>query len=505
MKPSTHVLVWLLSLLTCAAGPANSDYLLTPTPDSSPRIHGANVFGVRPGHPVYYKIAATGTPPLRYQALNLPDGLQLDGKTGIITGILSRPGDYVLHVLVTNAIGKHERNLTIKAGNSICLTPPMGWNSWNAFGLSVTQDKVKAVAQVMIDRGLVEHGWTYVNIDDGWEAGQRTAQGILLGNENFPDIKGLADWLHARGIKLGVYSSPGPTTCGGHLGSYQHEAQDADTFAAWGVDFLKYDLCSYKWDIFDKAGDNSEAGWMKPFLTMRRELDKQPRDIVYSICSYNTILWAGKVGANLTRITGDIRDEWPAIVNNGFGVIDQYWYNNRPGLWNDADMLVVGNTSGGWENNVRTNKLTRDEQYSHFSLWCLLSAPLIIGCDLTMADDFTIALLSNDDVIEVNQDALGKPARRVLKTDSYQVWVKSLEDGTRAVGIFNMQSEPQAITVKWSDLNIRGGIVRDLWRQKDLGRYESEFTTRVAPHCVTLVRIKPSEALRALGNDTQTR
>lgn len=238
---------------------------------------------------------------------------------------------------------------------------------------------------------------------------------------------------------------------------------------------------------------------------MRRELDKQSRDIVYSICSYNTVPWAGKVGANLTRISGDMRDEWKNVVNNGFGVIDQYWYNNQPGLWNDADMLVVGNTSGGWENNVRTNRLTRDEQYSHFSLWCLLSTPLIVGCDLTMADDFTIALLSNDEVIEINQDALGKPARRVLKTDSYQVWVKSLEDGTRAVGIFNMQSEPQAITVKWSDLKIRGGIVRDLWRQIYLGRYESEFTTHVAPHGVTLVRIKPSDALSTPDSDTQTR
>jgi alpha-galactosidase len=467
----------------------NSANILTPAPSKSPRINGTRVLGVRPNSPVLFKIAATGEKPLEYKVTNLPKELDLDPITGILTGKFTQTGTHVLKVQVSNRIGTAKRDLAIKVGQTISLTPLMGWNSWNAFGLSVTQYRVQAAAKAMLDKGLIDHGWTYVNIDDGWEAAKRTKDGVLLGNEKFPDIKELADWLHARGMKLGIYSSPGPTTCGGFLGSYKYEAQDAATFAEWEVDLLKYDLCSYKWDIFDKEGDNSEEAWMKPFLTMRKELDKHPRDIIYSICSYNTILWAAKVGANQTRLTGDMRDTWAAILNNGFGIVDQYWQHNRPGLWNDDDLLVVGNTSGGWENNARPNRLTPDEQYTLFSQWSLLATPLIISCDLSIADDFTIALLSNDEVIEVNQDPLGKQARRLVKTDAHQVWVKELEDGTRAVGIYNMREESQTITVKWTDLKMAGGNVRDLWRQKDLGVHETQFTTEVAPHGVTLVRV----------------
>lgn len=464
-------------------------HILTPPPSLAPRINGAAVFGVRPGMPVLFKVPATGKRPLLYEVVNLSNGLEIDPATGILTGCLLRPGEYTLHVRVSNRIGKAERDLVIKVGNAISLTPPMGWNSWNAFGLTVTQDQIRAVAQTMIDQGLIDHGWSYVNIDDGWEAETRTQDGDLRGGKNFSDIKGLATWLHERGLKFGVYSSPGPTTCGGHLGSYKFEPQDARTFAEWGVDYLKYDLCSYQWEVFEKEGDQSEAAWVKPFLKMHKELDRQLRDVVYSICSFDSIPWAAKAGANLTRVTPDIRDTWDSILRSGFNVVDRFAENNGPGLWTDEDMLVVGNTSGGWENKVRPNRLTPDEQYSHFSLWCLLSAPLLIGCDLTVADRFTISLLSNDEVIEVDQDSLGKQAHRAVKTDGYQVLVKEMEDGSRVVGIFNMLEQSQKIGVKWSDLGISGGEVRDLWRQKGLGRYKEHFDTEVAAHGVILIRV----------------
>lgn len=225
--------------------------------NQTPRINGAKVFGVRPNAPVLFKIAATGLSPLIYKIDNLPGGLLLDEKTGIITGKLAKIGDYKLNVSVSNSIGTAKRILSFKVGDKICLTPPMGWNSWNAFGLGVTQENVKAAAQAFIDKGLINHGWTYINIDDGWEAAKRNNDSTLLANDKFPDMKGLADWIHSKGLKFGIYSSPGPTTCGGYSGSYQNERIDAETYVSWGVDYLKYDLCSYRWDIFDKQYDKS--------------------------------------------------------------------------------------------------------------------------------------------------------------------------------------------------------------------------------------------------------
>jgi len=485
------ILHWVPALLLCCAGgmaqSTNNPLILTPAPAQSPRINGARVLGVHPDSPVLFKIAATGQKPLRYEIGSLPDGLRLDEATGILTGTLSKPGEYRLRVEVSNAAGRSERILELKVGDTLSLTPPMGWNSWNAFGLDVTQDKVKATAQAMIDKGLVDHGWTYVNVDDGWQADKRAADGSLPGSEKFPDPKGLADWLHQRGLKFGIYSSPGPMTCGGHPGSYQHERRDAATYVSWDVDYLKYDLCSYKRDIFDKQPDKSEAAWIRPFLTMRKALDEHQRDVVYSICSFNSTPWAEKAGANLTRLTADIRDTWQGLLTCGFGIA-KYSGFSRPGLWGDPDMLVVG-SSGGWEHKYRPTRLTPDEQYTHISLWSLLSSPLLLGCDVEKMDDFTLGLLTNDEVIDVDQDPLGKQACQIAKNDDYQVWVKQLEDGTRAVGIFNMREEPRSITVKWSDLNLSGGRVRDLWRQKDLGDFPEQFTTRIAPHGVTLVKL----------------
>ncbi len=487
LRLTSFLLPFALCLLpTLVIRAQSSDYILTPTPGKIPRINGTTVFGVRPGSPVVFKIAATGEKPLKYEVLNLPVELKLDSKTGIISGRFSKEGIHILKVRVSNKSGKAEKELTIKVGQTISLTPPMGWNSWNAFGESVSQEKVKAVVQAMIDKGLVDHGWSYVNIDDGWQ-GVRNATGVLEPNDKFPDMKGLADWIHSQGLKFGIYSSPGPTTCLGLPGSWQYEEKDAATWSGWDIDYLKYDLCSYKWDIFDKAGDTSQAAWMKPFLSMRKPLDAIPRDIIFSICSYNTIPWAAKVGANLTRLLGDNRDEWKPISTSG-SKVDKYWAHQKPGLWNDEDLLVVG-SSGGWEGKARPNHLTPDEQYFHMSLWSLLATPLFISCDLASADDFTISLLSNDEVIEVNQDPLGKAGRLKISTPEYQVWVKELADGTHAAGIFNLKNESQAINVKWSDLSIEGGIVRDLWKQKNMGKFSSEFKVEVPPHGVMLIKI----------------
>jgi alpha-galactosidase len=463
-------------------------YILTPKPAPTPRINGAQVSGVRPGSPFLYKIAATGKKPLQYNATDLPEGLSVDKVTGIINGTVTKAGDYPVKLTVSNTLGKAERTLTIKVGNLLALTPAMGWNSWNCWGLSVTTDKVKASAQALIDKGLIDHGWTYINIDDGWESAKRNADGTIGTNEKFPDMKALGDWLHGHGLKFGIYSSPGTLTCGGFLGSYQHEQQDAETYNQWGVDYLKHDWCSYG----EVAGsDTSRATYTKPYIVMQKALRSQPRDIYYSLCQYgmgDVWKWGPEVDANSWRTTGDITDTWESLYDIGFR---QYRISDyaKPGRWNDPDMLIVGKV--GWSGNLRNTRLTPNEQYTHITLWSLLSSPLLIGCDISQMDEFTLSLLTNDEVIAVNQDVLGKQAQRVAATDAYQVYVKELADGTKAVGIFNLQDKYTPVRVNWADIKLAANPqVRDLWRQKDLGIIKNTFTYNLAPHGTVMIKVK---------------
>lgn len=302
-------------------------------------------------------------------------------------------------------------------------------------------------------------------------------------------MKLLGDWLHSKGLKFGIYSSPGPTTCGGYLGSYQYELNDAASYAKWGVDYLKYDWCSYE-QINGK--DTTLAAYQKPYAVMRDALLKQNRDIVFSLCQYgmkNVWEWGDKVNGNCWRTTGDIEDTWESLSSIGFSQKVQHAYT-KPGRWSDPDMLIVGQV--GWGENLHQTRLNPDEQYTHISLWCLLSAPLLIGCDISKMDDFTVALLSNDEVIAVNQDILGKEAKQVLVTPDYQVWMKPLEDGSHAIGIFNLTEKYKSIAIKWSELGLgkSGSVsVRDLWRQKNLGAFTEQFSSKVAPHGVTFIKV----------------
>ena len=474
----------------------NKDYVtLTPKPSAKPRINGAKVFGVRPNAPVQFTIAATGKTPLEFSAVNLPKGLKLDKNSGIITGILSNEGEYTVTVKVKNSVGSAQRKLALVCGNKIALTPPMGWNSWNCFAGSVSAEKVKAAADEMIKKGLINHGWTYINIDDYWETkpgsndptlqgDPRDQDGFIIPNKRFPDMKNLSSYIHSKGLKMGVYSSPGPLTCGGCTASFGYEEKDAQKYGEWGVDYLKYDWCSYKGNTY------LLADLMKPYLVMRDALNKNKRDIVFSLCQYgmgNVWEWGNKVGGNCWRTTGDIEDTWESMSEIGFNQTGHEKYA-KPGNWNDPDMLVVGMV--GWGPSLHPTHLLPNEQYTHISLWCLLSAPLLIGCDMTQLDDFTLGLLTNDEVIEVNQDPLGKQASRISKSGDFEIWAKELEDGSKAVGLFNRGDKKAEISADLNQLGFTGKItVRDLWRQKDLGKFDSQFNTMVASHGVVLVKI----------------
>jgi alpha-galactosidase len=480
--------------------PKVEPYILTPAAPDAPRINGAKVFGVRPGHPFLYTIAATGARPMEFSAENLPEGLSLDSSTGQITGKIDKPGEYLVMLHAKNNGADSKRGLKIICGKDIALTPPMGWNSWNCWAGSVSDEKVRAAADAMAKSGLINHGWTYINIDDYWEfkpaakddpalqGDARDKDGFINPNKRFPDMKALTDYVHSKGLKIGLYSSPGPLTCGGCIASYQHEDQDAQRWAEWGFDYLKYDWCSYG----RIAGKSPGLDQMKePYRVMRASLDKQPRDIVFSLCQYgmgDVWTWGTEIGGNCWRTTGDITDTWGSLANIGFRQAGHEKYSG-PGHWNDPDMLIVGYL--GWSANLHPTRLTPDEQYTHISLWCLLSAPLLIGCDMTRLDDFTLNLLTNDEVLAVNQDPLGKQASQISNQGYAQVWARDLEDGSKAVGLFNLDDDAQDVRVRFSELNVQGPqMVRDLWRQKNLGESSDEFKTSVPAHGVVLVKLQ---------------
>ncbi len=462
-------------------------YILTPESPSEPRINGAKIFGVRPWSPFHFKVAATGKPPLKYTAADLPEGLVLNPETGLITGSLKKKGEFVVKLTVENQLGYAERDLKIIVGDVISLTPPMGWNSWNCWGLSVSDKKVRQSADAMVSSGLINHGWSYINIDDGWED-THDKNGNILPNYKFPNMPGLCNYVHSLGLKIGIYSSPGPKTCGGYEGSYGFEAKDAQNYASWGIDYLKYDWCSYG----NIAPDPSLDQLKKPYKEMKHALRKANRDIHYSLCQYgmgDVWSWGAEVDGNSWRTTGDIEDTWESLSSIGFsqGPCSPW---SAPGRWNDPDMLVVGMV--GWGPALRNTRLTPGEQYTHLSLWSLLAAPLLIGCDLEKLDAFTLNLLTNDEVIAVNQDPLGKQAVLIRKCDDFEVWARDLEDGSVAVGLFNKTEKALYVPVEMIDMKLEGKhAMRDLWKQSDLGIVRDHFEMKVLPHGGRLVLLKP--------------
>ena len=466
-------------------------YILTPKAPERPRYNGAVVYGVRPGSPVYFRLPVSGVRPMQYAVDGLPEGLKLNASKGILTGSIAKAGVYSLTFKVSNAMGSISQPFTIKVGDKIGLTPAMGWNSWNCWGLSVSQEKVMSSAQALIDKGLADYGYSYVNVDDAWEADKRTPEGLLLTNEKFPDMKGLGDWLHERGLKFGIYSSPGAYTCGKYLGSLGYEKQDAEVWNSWGVDFLKYDWCGYS-EVWDTLTDQTIAAYVRPYLLMEEHLRLQPRDIWYSLCQYgmgDVWKWGHAVDAQSWRTTGDITDTWKSMYDIGFvNQADLYPYA-EPGRWNDPDMLIVGKV--GWSAQLRDSRLTPDEQYTHISLWSLLAANMLIGCDLSQLDDFTFNLLCNNEVNAVDQDPLGKQARREVRDGDIQIWKRPLADGSFAVGIFNLSTEEQMVDFirYYQQLGIQSlQSIRDLWRQQDLDT--RNVTYRIAPHGVRFVKIR---------------
>ncbi len=473
-----------------------------------------------------------------FSASGLPPGLNLDAATGRITGVLQDAGRFPITLHASNAAGATRRMLTIVVGDEIALTPPMGWNSWNAWGGDVSQEKVLAAARAIVRSGLRDHGWTYINVDDGWQGVRGGPFNAIQGNKKFPDMQRLAAEVHELGLKFGIYSTPWRTTFAWHIGSSADHADgthdwikagahndvfqylvpeyrswlpdhgwlkplvergkrraqkrftegrrtlgkfsfvehDVRQWSAWGVDYLKYD-----WVPID----------VPTATAMADELRKAPRDIVYTVSNNADPAVAGDLSkvANAWRTTIDMEDTWESMSEIGFGQ-DKWAPFQRPGHYNDADMLVLGRVRAA---GPGPSRLTSHEQYTHMSLWCLLAGPLLIGADLEHLDEFTLGLLTNDEVLDVHQDVLCKQATSVRRSGAAVVYAKPLEDGSWAVGLFNRGEKPATMRVRWSDLGLAGAhVVRDLWRQQDLGTFTEHFESSVPRHGVRLVRISTS-------------
>jgi alpha-galactosidase len=384
---------------------------------------------------------------------------------------------FLLAAFVWSAQASNAQNTT-----PVAATPPMGWNSWNHFHNKVDDATIRAQADAMVASGMRDAGYLYINIDDTWEAG-RDAQGNIQTNSKFPDMKALADYVHSKGLKLGIYSSPGAKTCAKYEGSLGHEEQDARTYANWGIDYLKYDLCGLREPM--KSASSPEAAhklMVDAYIKMRDALRSTGRPIVYSLCQYGNDAvwrWGADVGGNLWRTTGDISDKYASMAQIGFTQAGLARFAG-PGHWNDPDMLEVGN--GG---------MNADEYKTHMSLWAILAAPLLAGNDLTTMAPETVAMLTNRDVIAIDQDKEGKQGDRVWVEGPIEVWIKPLSGGAKAIGIFNRH--PSAITAQ-PDLNklgIRNGVkVKDIWQNKEMN-LSSDYSVTIPGHGVVLLRTLP--------------
>jgi alpha-galactosidase len=544
--------------------------------DGSPRINGPRITGATPGRPFIYHIPATGAD-VTYSADGLPDGLTLDAKTGMITGSLKADGAKAVTLHAKNAKGEATKQVVIVGGqHKLALTPPLGWNSWNCYGGSVTQQQMQDAADGMVKSGLINHGFKYINLDDGWEmrpgGGRgrrgggdaaatgpaaappptRNPDGTIIVNAKFPNMKGLGEYIHSKGLKFGIYSGPGPTTCQGLEASWQHEEQDARTWASWGVDYIKYDWCGYtsvvplapegytgKTFPLNRNGTRAQIAFDElkvPYSKMRGALDKLDRDLIFSLCQYgwgDVWEWGAEddIKGDLWRCTGDIStgpNVWQSMSGIGFAQNGHEKYA-APGHWNDTDMLVVGSVGLANGGRPRPTFLTQNEQLTHIGLWSMLAAPLLLGCDMNSMDEFTTNLMTNDEMLAVDQDPLGKQAWRIAALDANdqpvsanapqpadagaggrgrgrgfnpqnaaakQIWVRPLWDGTVAVGFFNLETSPAKISISLKDLgeqmktSFNGSVpVRDVWQQKDLAPATDVLTAEVPRHGMAFLKI----------------
>lgn len=544
--PATAAAITFFTLASHAAlaqvydGRIEGKQILTPAAPPEPHITGAAVFGVRPAKPIRFRVSATGDRPIAYAAGGLPAGVKIDPATGWITGPApEKPGDHTINLEARNAKGSSSRTLTLRVGETICLTPPMGWNSWYVHSEGVSEQAIREIATAMDEKRLTDHGWTYVNIDDCWMGLRDHATRAIQPNNKFSDMKAMVDFVNSKGLKVGLYSTPWMATYAGYIGGSapnerldyssfylpENERQnpqqlfgrypnsirkglaqigpvwlvdrDARQFAGWGVDYVKYDWKD--WTLEQGAQGFTQRRDMpqiKTEATAKRVYDNfrgLDRDIVVSLSPDHNGEEEKFVPqyCNLWRLTPDIRAEWGRIMAPF--TMEERLKLTRAGSYGDLDMLQIGPL--GRPNRAEVvftpSPLKPAEQYFQISLWCILTQPLLLSCNVPTMDAFDLNLVSNDEVLAVDQDSLCRQGYRVASArGNWEIWAKDLADGGKAVALFNLAATDQTLSFTRQQLGLAGSV-RDLWRQKDLGPLGDQFSAQVSSHGVVFLKVKP--------------
>lgn len=462
--------------------------------EGPPVFHGAKITGNLPNTDFLFTVPATGSRPITFFAKDLPQGLNLEATTGIIRGNVKEAGKYKVKIIANNTVGKTEQEITIEIGDKLCLTPAMGWNSWNVFTNTLDEKMVMEMADAMVSSGMRDLGYQYINMDDYWHDSTRAADGKPVANpQKFPHgIKWLSDYVHSKGLKLGIYSDAGDKTCGKCFGGFQHEEIDAKQYAEWGIDLLKYDFCFVPWK-------KKEA--LLRYKKMGDALKGSGRSITYSLCNWGLFApwkWGESVGGNYWRTTPDIIDTWSG---------GPFWYGSfisilkkqtklypfaGPGHWNDPDMMIVGNYGNGKATGGggKYKDMSDLEYQTHMSLWCMLNAPLLSSCDLRNMNEATKNILLNPEIIAINQDEKGEQAKLISKSNGIWVYKKNLNDGSIAVAVFNTSKGEKKFDLVTALLGIQGNYTaRDVWQHTEAGIVKDKVTLHLKPHQTVVLKL----------------
>jgi len=465
---------------------------LIPWDKGAPVINGPGVYGASPGKDFLYLIPTVGERPICFSAEKLPPGLLLEKESGMIKGKAEQKGEHEVLLKAENKHGKTEKALKlIIADNALALSPPLGWNSWNCYRSKIDDSKIRSIANGMLSSGLAARGYAYVNMDSGWQSKRRGGKyNSIVPKDEFPDMKALCDHIHSLGLKAGIYSGPyvvpwGTDGCGTssglwdtnfsragegrYVGVNKHEHEDISQWAAWGIDYFKYDWAETDMILTER---------------MSTELKKSSRDIVFSITTNVNIKDAAKVKelVNLWRSNEDTGPEWKSVLKNGFN--NQQWNHViGPGHWFDLDMTAILPRDG--------KHLTPNELISCISCWMMRPSPILIDCEPGKLDDFTLRLLCNEEIIAINQDILGRPAASILHNESWDIQLKPLSDGNYALGFFNLGGEAAlAPKIDLSCFGLKEGFrARDLWNRQELGEIEKDFVLGVEARCAKVFKI----------------
>jgi alpha-galactosidase len=502
--------------------------ILTPAANEKPRINGAKIYGVRPDKIFIYRIPCEGKRPIKFTAEGLPESLKLDPATGIITGKSpSTKSTFEIKFTASNSKGTDSRVFQLVVGDKMNLTPPMGWNSWGGHMLFVSDELMRRSADIVVNKGLADVGFQYISIDDCWMridpeyyeknktmyskrapgypfekvvASTRDECGRILANSFFPDMKGMTDYIHNYGLKAGIYSCPGPLTCQMYVSSFGHEEADAKQFADWGFDLLKYDMCSYRDIMADLKKivpeGSPEIGEITIWQPMSVFLAKQNRDILYNLCQYgrqDPWKWAPKLNIQSWRIGGDLNHNVSTYFKEAMRIVKDYREYSKPGQWNDPDFMYIGKI---YDAKNKTNPpkdipLTTNQRYQYVSLWSMIAAPYFFSANMDELNDFTVSLLRNADIVNVNQDELCHVAEIVRENEQQIVLIKKLADGGKVIGLFNINpDQDQVINLKWEEIGLCcERAVRDLWRQKELGTIKDGISVNLSPNGCALFSI----------------